>query len=275
MKEYIEKKAAEIQDLHTEYQKEIKNIRDSYNKKWVAIYGEVTKANASQKAAFDLIEQDEINKCKQDFLNNLEAKNQECLNHIAAERKKLHQGIVNAEPIPTSEQVIVTEQLVKQYHNMVNSEKFFADMQFHIENETAKALPYYFASKEMFPDDLQVDVVLRTLVPAIAEMENKLLEIDEMERIYKVFYINFQLSNTVTDNMQSIRLKRELEDVKQRMKEYEQKKAAIYNQPRISQIIDTLNRPGLSNIEVIALKQELAGLGGMAQLNQSVRYAGR
>lgn len=275
MKEYIEKVAAEIQDLHTEYQKDIKKIREDMVKEWVAIYGEVTKANASQKAAFDMIEQDKINKRKQDFLNNLEAKNQECLNHIAAERKKLHQGIVNAEPIPTSEQVIVTEQLVKQYHNMVNSEKFFADMQFHIENETAKALPYYFASKEMFPDDLQVDAVLRTLVPAIAEMENKLLEIDEMERIYKVFYINFQLSNTVTDNMQSIRLKHELADVEQRMKEYEQKKAAIYNQPRISQIIDTLNRPGLSNIEVIALKQELAGLGGMAQLNQSVRYAGR
>lgn len=275
MKEYIEKVAAEIQDIHTEYQKDIKKIREDMVKEWDAIYGEVTKANASQKAAFDMIEQDKINKRKQDFLNNLEAKNQECLNHIAAERKKLHQGIVNAEPIPTSKQVIVTEQLVKQYHNMVNSEKFFADMQFHIENETAKALPYYFASKEMFPDDLQVDAVLRTLVPAIAEKENRLLEIDEMERIYKVFYINFQLSNTVTDNMQSIRLKHELADLEQRMKKYEQKKAAIYNQPRISQIIDTLNRPGLSNIEVIALKQELAGLGGMAQLNQSVRYAGK
>lgn len=275
MKEYIEKVAADIQNLHTKVQEEIKSIREEASKDWVMIYGTMVKVSQSQKETFCAIAQDKANKKMAEFKEKLEARNQECLDHIADERKKLHQAIVNAEPIPTSEQVIVTEQLVKQYHNMVNSTKFFADMQFHIENETAKALPYYFASKEMFPDDPQVDAVLRTLVPAIAEKETELLEIDEMERIYKAFYINFQLSNTVVDNMQSIRLKRELADIEEQMKAYEQKKAAIYNQPRINQIIHTLNQPGLTLIESIALKRELTELGGMSQLNQSLSYVGK
>lgn len=276
MKEYIEKKAAEIKELEQEKKDKIAKASQLPAEGTVIVYQGVA-IRIDENARKNLKESADrsIGETRKDYEGKIEAKNQECLNHIAAEKKKLHQAIAEVEPIPTNEQLIISEQLVKQYHNMANTEKFFADMQFHIENETVKALPYYFASKELFPDDPQIDVVLRTLVPAIAEKEKELLEIEEMERVYKSFYINFQLNNTVVDNMQSIRLKHELADIEQRMKEYEQQKAAEINAPRIAEIIHALNQPGLTTIESIALKRELTELGGITQLNQSLSYVGK
>lgn len=276
MKEYIEKVAADIKALEQEKKDKIAKASQLPAEGTVIVYQGVA-IRIDENARKNLKESADrsIGEIRKESEEKIEAKNQECLNHIAAEKKKLRQEIVKIEPIPTAEQVIVTEQLVKQYHNMVNSEKFFADMQFHIENETVKALPYYFASKELFPDDPQIDLVLRTLVPAIAKKENEIMEIEEMERVYKSFYINFQLNNTVVDNMQSIRLKHELADIEQQMKEYEQKKAAEINAPKIAEIIHALNQPGLTTLESIRLKGELAGLGGMAQLNQSLSYVGK
>lgn len=272
LKENIESVMNSIQEKHHTLEENIAKVKKQESKDWVELYGMMVKVSASQKEIISAMAQDGVNELMADFEKTLKKKIQEGNNYIADEKKRINQEIVAAEPVPTREQAIMEEQIVKQYHNLLNPQKFFEDMQFHVANETVKAIPYYLAAKELFPDDSQVNVVLRILVPEVEKKEEDLLETEEIERIFKSFCINFKLTNTVVDGMQSIRLKQELADLQERMKEYERQKAVAYNQPRIDQIVHSLNQPGLSTLEIISLKQELAGLGGMAQLDQSIAY---
>ena len=74
-------------------------------------------------------------------------------------KKSAIQDLTAAEPVPTDIQLRMAEQIKKEYRNGNNAlsldrvKQFEADMNYHVENETVKAYPFYLAAKDLFPDN--------------------------------------------------------------------------------------------------------------------------
>lgn len=267
MKQYVEEMINKINSLEFEKQKEIERIKTTSELPTISFVGVDVPLSNEQKKSMEQIFAEAINQIIRETDEAIELLNQTILNHFEQERKTINQDMTALEPVPTDEQEKITGQIVREYHNLQNESKFFSDLQFHIENETVKALPYYFACKELFPEAASNHEILKKIVPAIVEKEAALKELEEVERIYKSFYINHKLqTNPEMQTLDKIRLKQELADVENGMKAYE----VSPNQPRITEIIARLNTPGVPITEAISLKQELALLGGMNQLSQKL-----
>ena len=97
--------------------------------------------------------------------------------------------------------------------------QFEADMNYHVENETVKAYPFYLAAKDLFPDNGGNADILNAaymkLFPAITEKQSVLDEIGECERFFRAAIITHKLDtitaiNSEADQLEVIRLKEEL-----------------------------------------------------------------
>lgn len=116
-------------------------------------------------------------------------------------------------------------QIKKEYRNGNNAlsldrvKQFEADMNYHVENETVKAYPFYLAAKDLFPDNGGNAEILNAayikLFPAIAEKRSVLDGVGECERFFRAAIITHKLDtitaiNSEADQLEVIRLKEEL-----------------------------------------------------------------
>lgn len=92
---------------------------------------------------------DVVNQMNAEYRAEVEKLIQEATEFIATVKKKAVQDLTAAEPLPTDVQLRMAEQIKKEYTTNGNAiavdraVKFQDDMNFHVENETVKAYPYY------------------------------------------------------------------------------------------------------------------------------------
>lgn len=239
LKKYLENTINEIRTLYVATQEKIAEVQKQSNSEWTKIYNIPVRMTAEQQANMATLGRDAVNQMNAEYHSEVEKLIQEATEFVGVVKKKAIQDLIAAEPVPTDVQLRMAEQIKKEYTINGNAiavdraVKFQDDMNFHVENETVKAYPYYLAAKEIFPDDTGnselLDSVYLKIFPELAERKAALNEIEECERFFKTSVIIHKF-DTITDPTE------------------------------------------VDQLEMIRLKQELADLGGISQVNQVVKF---
>lgn len=227
LKEQLDSAIDEIRTSYIAVQEKLQDMQKKASSEWTTVYSFPVHITPEQQAVNAAAMRDEENKLNQEYREAVEKKIQETTDTIAAVKKAAIQDVTAAEPVPTDVQLRMAEQIKKEYSSGNNAlsldrvKQFEADMNFHVDNETVKAYPYYLAAKDLFPDDGSNADVLNAaytkLFPAIAEKKAVLDGIEECERWFRATVIMHKLdaiSNpTETDQLEIIRMKDELADL--------------------------------------------------------------
>lgn len=225
LKKYLDGVIDDIRTLYIKTQEKLREIQKKANSEWTTVYNVPVHMTPDQQAANAAVMQDAANKLNQEYKEAVEKAIQEAANTIAAEKKSAIQDLTAAEPVPTDVQLRMAEQIKKEYSSGNNAlsldrvKQFEADMNYHVENETVKAYPFYLAAKDLFPDNGGNADILNAayikLFPAIAEKRSVLDGIGECERFFRAAIITHKLDtitaiNSEADQLEVIRLKEEL-----------------------------------------------------------------
>lgn len=219
LKKYLDSVIDDIRTLYIKTQEKLREIQKKANSEWTTVYNVPVHMTPDQQAANAAVMQDAANKLNQEYKEAVEKAIQEATDTIAAVKKSAIQDLTAAEPIPTDVQLRMAEQIKKEYSSGNNAlsldrvKQFEADMNYHVENETVKAYPFYLAAKDLFPDN--GGNAYMKLFPAIAEKQSVLDEIGDCERFFRATIITHKLDtitaiNSEADQLEVIRLKEEL-----------------------------------------------------------------
>ena len=227
LKRYLETTMNDIRTLYLVTQEKIAEVKKQSNSEWTKIYNTPVRMTPEQQASMVELGRDVVNQMNAEYHAEVEKLIQEATEFIATVKKKAVQDLTAAEPLPTDVQLRMAEQIKKEYTSNGNAividraVKFQDDMNFHVENETVKAYPYYLVAKEVFPDDANnrelLDSVYLKIFPALAEKKAALKEIEECERFFKASVIIHKFDTitnpTEVDQFEMIRMKQELEEL--------------------------------------------------------------
>lgn len=228
LKKYLDGVINDIRTLYVKTQEHIQDIQKKATSEWTTVYSVPVHMTSEQQAANAAVMQDAANKLNQEYREAVEKAIQEAADTIATVKKAAIQDLAAAEPVPTDVQLRMAEQIKKEYGSGSKAlsvdrvKQFEADMNFHVENETVKAYPFYLAAKDLFPDDGNnasiFDSIYGKLFPAIAEKQAVLDGINECERFFKAAVITHKLDTiaavtTEADQFEVIRMKQELSEL--------------------------------------------------------------
>jgi len=227
LKRYLETTMNDIRTLYLVTQEKIAEVKKQSNSEWTKIYNTPVRMTPEQQASMAELGRDVVNQMNAEYRAEVEKLIQEATEFIATVKKKAVQDLTAAEPLPTDVQLRMAEQIKKEYTTNGNAiavdraVKFQDDMNFHVENETVKAYPYYLVAKEVFPDDANnrelLDSVYLKIFPEFAERKAALKEIEECERFFKASVIIHKFDTitnpTEVDQLEMIRMKRELNEL--------------------------------------------------------------
>jgi len=227
LKRYLETTMNDIRTLYLVTQEKIAEVKKQSNSEWTKIYNTPVRMTPEQQASMAELGRDVVNQMNAEYRAEVEKLIQEATEFIATVKKKAVQDLTAAEPLPTDVQLRMAEQIKKEYTTSGNAiavdraVKFQDDMNFHVENETVKAYPYYLVAKEVFPDDANnrelLDSVYLKIFPEFAERKAALKEIEECERFFKASVIIHKFDTitnpTEVDQLEMIRMKRELNEL--------------------------------------------------------------
>lgn len=228
LKKYLDGVINDIRTLYVKTQEHIQDIQKKATSEWTTVYSVPVHMTPEQQAANAAVMQDAANKLNQEYREAAEKAIQEAADTIATVKKAAIQDLAAAEPVPTDVQLRMAEQIKKEYGSgskalpVDRAKQFEVDMNFHVENETVKAYPFYLAAKDLFPDDGNNANILESiygkLFPAIAEKQAVLDGINECERFFKAAVITHKLDTiaavtTEADQFEVIRMKQELQEL--------------------------------------------------------------
>lgn len=199
LKKYLSGVIDDIRTLYVKTQEQVKEIQKKAGSEWTTVYSVPVHMTPEQQAANAAVMQDAANKLISNYQEAVEKAVQEALDFVATVKKTAIQELTAAEPVPTDVQLRMAEQIKKEYGSGSKAlpvdrvKQFEADMNFHVENETVKAYPFYLAAKDLFPDDGNntsiLDSIYGKLFPAIAEKQAVLDGINECERWFRAAVI--------------------------------------------------------------------------------------
>lgn len=225
LKKYLDGVIDDVRTLYIKTQEKVQEIQKKANSEWITVYSVPVHMTLEQQAANAAVMQDAANKLNQEYKEVTEKAVQEATDFLATVKKTAIQDLTAAEPVPTDVQLRMAEQIKKEYSNGNNAlsldrvKQFEADMNYHVENETVKAFPFYLAAKDLFPNNGSNADILNAaymkLFPAITEKQAVLAEVEECERFFRAAIITHKLDtitaiNSEADQLEVIRLKEEL-----------------------------------------------------------------
>lgn len=225
LKNYLEGVIDDIRTLYVKTQETIQDIQKQSNSGWTKVYSIPVHMTPEQQERMEEIGRDAANKAMQEYREAAEKLIQEATDHIAYVKKAAIQDLTAAEPVPTDVQLRMAEQIKKEYSKDGNAlspdraHQFEADMNYHVENETVKAYPYYLAATDIFGSAgaERLDDIYNRLFPEIAEKQAVVDGINEVEVFFKTAMIchKFDTMQTATeaDQLEMIRLKNELQQM--------------------------------------------------------------
>lgn len=224
LQKYLNGVIDDMRNLYVNTQQQCEELRKQADKDWAYFGTSLMKLTENQKAGAAAIAQDAVNKLMQDYREKIDQLMQEAENFIAEVKKAAVQDLVAAEPVPTDVQLRMVDQIKREYHqtgknelNLVEVRKFENAMNYHVENGTVKAYPYYLAALEMFPEKANDDIldnIYKKLFPAVEEKKAVFAGIEECERFFKTSVICHKMDTispeTAVDQLEIIRMKQEL-----------------------------------------------------------------
>lgn len=227
LKKYLSGVIDDIRTLYVRTQEAVQEIQKQSQSEYTKIYGVPIRMTEEQRAQMSAVGQDSVNKLIFEYRETVDKAVQEALDFVATVKKTAVQDLAAAEPVPTDVQLRMAEQIKKKYNSGGNVlsidrvKQFETDMNYHVDNETVKAYPYYLAAKDLFPDNGNNADILNTvynkLFPAIAEKQAALDGINELETYFKTAVICHKfdtISNpTEADQLEMIRMKEELQQL--------------------------------------------------------------
>lgn len=227
LKKYLSGVIDDIRMLYVKTQEQVQEIQKKAGSEWTTVYSVPVHMTPEQQAANAAVMRDAANKLISNYQEAVEKAVQEALDFVATVKKTAIQELTAAEPVPTDVQLRMVEQIKKEYSSGSKAlpvdkvKQFEADMNFHVENETVKAYPFYLAAKDLFPDDGNntsiLDSIYGKLFPAIADKQAVVDGIEECERWFRAAVIIHKLDTisnpTEADQLEIIRLKLELNDL--------------------------------------------------------------
>lgn len=227
LKKYLSGVIDDIRTLYVKTQEQVQEIQKKAGSEWITVYSVPVHMTPEQQTANAAVMQDAANKLISNYQEAVEKAVQEALDFVATVKKTAIQELTAAEPVPTDVQLRMAEQIKREYSSGGNVlsvdrvKKFETDMNFHVENETVKAYPYYLAAKDLFSEDGNsgdiLNAVYNKLFPAIADKQAVVDGIEECEHWFRAAIIIHKLDTisnpTEADQLEIIRLKQELNDL--------------------------------------------------------------
>lgn len=227
LKKYLESVMNDIRALYIATQEKVHELKKQSKSEWTTVYSVPVHMTPEQQAANAAVMQDAANRLNTEYKEAVEKMVQEAFDFVATVKKAAIQDLTAAEPFPTDVQLRMVEQIKKEYSSGNNAlsldrvKQFESDMNYHVENETVKAYPFYLAAKDLFPDDGSNADILNSvylkLFPAIAEKQAVVDGIEDCERYFKAAVICYKFDTvrepTEADQLEMIRMKQELNDL--------------------------------------------------------------
>lgn len=227
LKKYLDGVIDDIRTLYVKTQETIQNIQKQSNSEWTKAYSIPVHMTPEQQERMKELGRDAANKAMQEYREAAEKLIQEATDHIANVKKAAIQDLTAAEPVPTDIQLRMAEQIKKEYStdgNVLSLDRvkqFERDMNYHAENETVKAYPYYMAAKDIFGDSGSnaeiLNAVYNKLFPDIAAKQAVVDGINELEAFFKTAVICHKFDTiqvaTEADQLEMIRMKEELQQL--------------------------------------------------------------
>lgn len=221
---YLNGVIEEIRTLYVKTQEQIQEVRKKSLSTWNTFYNTLVKLTPEQAESQEQIGRDVVNKIMAEYHDALDKLIREAEDTIATVKKAAIQDFTAAEPVPTELQLRMMEQIKKEYAtdkdglNLTQVKKFEDAMNYHVDNETVKAYPYYLAAKDLFPDDANnaeiLNGVYMRLFPALTERQAVIDGIAECEKFFKTAVICHKMDTisnaTEADQFETIRMKQEL-----------------------------------------------------------------
>lgn len=227
LKTYLEGVIDDIRTNYIEAQEKIQEIQKAANIEYDWYGSTPVRLDSNGIAAKKQRGRDAANEKMQEYRKKAEKLIQEATDHIANVKKAAIQDLTAAEPVPTDVQLRMAEQIKKEYStdgNVLSLDRvkqFESDMNYHVENETVKAYPYYLAAKDIFGDTGSNAEILNTvynkLFPDIAAKQAVVDGINELEAFFKTAVICHKFDTiqvaTEADQLEMIRMKEELQQL--------------------------------------------------------------
>lgn len=227
LKKYLDGVIDDIRTLYVKTQEKLQEIQKKASSEWTTVYNIPVHMTPEQQATNVAVMQDAANKLNQEYRESVEKMILEAEDTLKTIKKTAIQDLTAAEPVPTDVQLRMAEQIKKEYSSGNNAlsldrvKQFETDMNYHVDNETVKAYPFYLAAKDLFPDDGNNADILNTiynkLFPEIAEKQAVIDGIEECERFFRAAIITHKfdtISNpTEADQLEMIRMKLELNEL--------------------------------------------------------------
>ncbi len=224
LKKYLNGVIDEIRTLYVKTQEQIQEVQKKAQSGYSSFYNIPIRLTAEQAESQEQIGRDVANKIMAEYREAVEKLIQEAEDTLKTVKKAAIQDFTAAEPVPTELQLRMMDQIKKEYStdkdglNLTQVKKFEDAMNYHVDNETVKAYPYYLAAKDLFPDDTNNAEILNSvymkLFPALAEKKAVIAGIEEYEKFFKTAVICHKLDTisnaTEADQFEMIRMKQEL-----------------------------------------------------------------
>ena len=224
LKKYLNGVIDDIRTLYVKTQEQIQKVQETAKSGYSHFYNMPVRLTAEQAETQKQIARDVANKIMAEYKETLEKFIRDAEDTIASVKKAAIQDFVAAEPVPTELQLRMVDQIKKEYSadrgglSLVQVKKFESALNYHTDNETIKAYPYYLAAKDLFPDDANNTEILAGIYmkqfPTLAEKKAVIDGIEECERFFKTAVICHKMDTianaTEVDQLEVIRMKQEL-----------------------------------------------------------------
>lgn len=218
---YIDEKITSLRKVHVDYQEAMEKITKHYSSEWVTMRNTPIHISPEAVAANEGIGREIAGKLIEERDAEIDKIIKEAEDTLAAEKKKAIQEYAAAEPVPTDEQLRRVDQLRSEYTvgGIFTMTKFKDEMDFHVENETVYAYPYYLLARGQLTDSLddqeRLNRIYNTLFPQITEKAAALKSVEEWIKVFRtqVILFRFSFEGDTMGQLDKIRLKLELQDM--------------------------------------------------------------
>ena len=228
LKKYLEGAINDIRTLYVTYQKKFDELEHEGHAEYTMMG--IYQIHLSDEQQRQRAEQARNigNQLMEEYRDAEKKAVEEVETFLAELKKEAVQELTAAEPVPTENQLTMIDMIRREYTvpegaalDMVKARKFEQELNFHVDNETVKAFPYWCVAKEIFPETESSAAILNDMYdrifPDVAEKRKQLEMIEHHERWFKAAVIGHKMDTmtreTEVDNLEIIRMKSELFDL--------------------------------------------------------------
>lgn len=217
IKQYAEQQAKKVDEIFNKHYEDSQLIMKEAEKTTKVIGRETVELPTETVVGNIAIAKNTIVTLKQQRDEDIQKIIDETNAVIGEQLKKAAQEYYAAEPIPTEDDLkrvsIIKDQYLKG--NAVQP-KFFEDMEYHVENQTVKAYPFYLVATEIVSDtDFStrnyLNEALTRIFPELTEKAAALAELTEAQNIVRAAFLKNRMEyDKDYTSIESISMKQEL-----------------------------------------------------------------